>query len=172
MFSHAVEIKSAHINSSLLRFLPLILLVLFSCSPVRAQAGVGSTRDIAGGTGGANAIKGRLYAPSGRALGTRVRVQLENSERGTLTTMTEDDGSFSFGGLLAGSYTVIVDAGKDYEPLREVVYIDRGNNGRSLVVPLYLKPNLIQLWRECPSRRVTSTGKPWSPQRRATARRP
>jgi Tfp pilus assembly protein PilF len=140
MFSLSVEIKAAHINSSILRLLPLILLVLFSCSLARAQAGVGSTRDIAGGTGGANAIKGRVYAPSGRALGTRIRIQLENSERGTLTTMSEDDGSFSFGGLLAGSYTVVVDAGKDYEPTREVVYIDRGNNGRSLMVPIYLKP--------------------------------
>jgi tetratricopeptide (TPR) repeat protein len=104
-----------------------------------AQAGVGSTRDIAGGTGGNNAIKGRVIAPSGRALSTRVRVQLENSERGTLSTMTEDDGSFTFGGLLAGSYTIVVDAGKEYEVTREVFYIDRGNNGRSFTVPVYLK---------------------------------
>lgn len=123
-----------------MRFLPLILLVLVLSSVARAQAGVGSTRDIAGGTGGSNAIKGRVYAPSGRALGTRIRVQLESSERGTMSTMTEDDGSFNFGGLLAGSYTIIIDAGKEYEPLREAVYIDRGNNGRSFTVPLYLKP--------------------------------
>lgn len=127
-------------NPAAMRFLPLILLVLVSCTAARAQAGVGSTRDLAGGTGGANAIKGRVYAPSGRALGTRIRVQLESSERGTMSTMTEDDGSFNFGGLLAGSYTIIIDAGKEYEPLRESVYIDRGNNGRSFTVPVYLKP--------------------------------
>jgi PHD/YefM family antitoxin component YafN of YafNO toxin-antitoxin module len=123
-----------------MRFLPLILLVLFSCSVALAQAGVGSTRDIAGGTGGANAIKGRVIAPSGRPLSTRVRVQLENSERGTLSTMTEDDGSFTFGSLLAGSYTIVVDAGKEFEIAREPFYIDRGNNGRSFTVPVYLKP--------------------------------
>ncbi|HEY0323245.1 MAG TPA: tetratricopeptide repeat protein [Pyrinomonadaceae bacterium] len=122
-----------------MRFLPLILLVLASCSLAYAQAGVGSTRDIAGGTGGSNAIKGRVYAPSGRGLGTRLRVQLENSERGTLSTMSEDDGSFNFGGLLPGSYTIVVDAGKEYETVREPFYIDRGNNGRSFVVPVYLK---------------------------------
>jgi Tfp pilus assembly protein PilF len=140
MFSLSAKIRPADISSYFLRSLPLILLVLASSSLALAQAGVGSTRDIAGGTGGANTIKGRVYAPSGRGLGTRVRVQLENTERGTLSTMSEDDGSFSFGGLLAGNYTIVIDAGKEFEPLREPVYIDRGNNGRSVVVPLYLKP--------------------------------
>lgn len=123
----------------LVRFLPLVLLVLVSCPAALAQAGVGSTRDIAGGTGGSNAIKGRVYAPSGRALAARIRIQLENSERGTMTTTTEDDGSFTFGGLLPGSYTIVVDAGKEYETLRENFYIDRGNNGRSFTVPVYLR---------------------------------
>lgn len=140
MFSHSILIKAVSKGRSLRRLLPLIVLVLVSCSLAQAQAGVGSTRDIAGGTGGANAIKGRVYAPSGRAPGTRLRVQLESSERGTMTTMTEDDGSFNFGGLLAGSYTIVIDAGKEYEVLREPVYIDRGNNGRSFTVPVYLKP--------------------------------
>ncbi|MBD0371537.1 MAG: tetratricopeptide repeat protein [Pyrinomonadaceae bacterium] len=141
MFSRSILIKAVPASRALARFLPLILLVLLSCSSLaHAQAGVGSTRDIAGGTGGSNAIKGRVYAPSGRAPGARLRVQLESSERGTMTTMTEDDGSFNFGGLLAGSYTIVIDAGKEYEVLREPVYIDRGNNGRSFTVPVYLKP--------------------------------
>lgn len=139
MSSHSFQTEAAPALRAASRFLPLILLVLVSCSVAFAQAGVGSTRDIAGGTGGSNAIKGRVIAPSGRALSTRIRVQLENSERGTLSTQTEDDGSFTFGGLLAGSYTIVIDAGKDYEVVREPFYIDRGNNGRSFTVPVYLR---------------------------------
>lgn len=139
MSSHSIQIQAAPRLRAAARYLPLILLVLFSFSLAKAQPGVGSTRDIAGGTGGSNAIKGRVISPSGRALATRVRVQLENSERGTLSTVTEDDGSFTFGGLLAGSYTIVVDAGKEYEVTREQFYIDRGNNGRSFTVPVYLK---------------------------------
>ncbi len=139
MFSHSTRIESSHLHSYFLRFLPLLLLVLVASVSARAQ-GVGSTRDLTGGTGGNNTIQGRIFGPSGRGFDGRVRVQLENSERGTLTTMSEDDGSFKFGGLLPGSYTIVVDAGKEYQAIREAVYIDRGGQtARNVSVPLYLK---------------------------------
>lgn len=138
MFSHSTRIKPLHLDSYFLRLLPLILLALVL--PVTARAQVGSTRDLAGGTGGANTIQGRIYGPSGRAFDGRVRVQLETSERGTLSTVSDDDGSFRFGGLLAGPYTIVVDAGKEYQVLRETVNIERyGQTARSVMVPLYLK---------------------------------
>ena len=138
MFSHSARIESPHLHSYFLRTLPLLLLVLIASISTRAQ--VGSTRDLTGGTGGANTIQGRIYGPSGRAFDGRVRVQLETSERGTLTTMSDDDGSFRFGGLLAGPYTIVVDAGKEYQVLRETVNIERyGQTARSVMVPLYLR---------------------------------
>src|SRR5204863_9202267 len=104
------------------------LVVLLSLSSVRAQSGGGVDQT---GTGGRHTIQGRIYFPSGRRSDSRVKVKLENFNSGELSVLSDPNGSFVFRGLEPGSYTVVVDAGEDYEIAREVVYVDTdGSNAR------------------------------------------
>lgn len=83
------------------------------------------------GTGGRHTIQGRIYFPSGRRTDTRLKVKLQSFNTGELSVFSDPNGSFIFKGLEAGSYTVVIDAGEDYESAREPVYIDTdGSNPR------------------------------------------
>lgn len=74
------------------------------------------------GMGGAHTIQGRIFAPSGRQLGGRVRVRL-GGVRGESSVMSDDNGAFTFRRLNAGTYRLIVDAGKEFEPAGETIDI-------------------------------------------------
>jgi len=111
---------------TLLRYIPsitLLALLLLGCyHSALAQGGVGSTRGLPGSSGGVHAIQGRIYFPPGRP-SPPLRVRLESNSLGTNSTSSNADGSFSFQSLVAGNYTVVVDAGPEYEPFREAVTI-------------------------------------------------
>lgn len=103
-----------------------VLASLVSVAAGQSGGGVDMT-----GTGGRHTIQGRIYYPSGRRSDTRLKIQLQNFNSGELSVFSDPNGSFSFKGLDAGSYTVIVDAGDAYEVARETVYIDTdGSNPR------------------------------------------
>jgi tetratricopeptide (TPR) repeat protein len=57
-----------------------------------------------------------------------------------MSTATDQDGTFRFRGLQAGSYTIVVDAGNEYEKARETVNIDReaSPGGRTIQVAIQL----------------------------------
>jgi tetratricopeptide (TPR) repeat protein len=101
----------------------------------------GSSRGLASGDG-IHTIQGRIHFPSGRAVDAKtVKVKLESvSAFGSLTTVTEQDGSFRFNSLQAGGYTIVVDAGNEYEIARETVNIDReaSPGGRIIQVAIQL----------------------------------
>lgn len=124
--------------------LPFIVFLLFNAycqAPhVSAQGGRDST-----GTGGIHTIQGRIFFPSGRSSDTRANVELETSERGNLSTFCGADGSFRFSNLLAGSYTIVVSSGSEFETARESVYIDRDRMARVITVPIYLRYKHIPL---------------------------
>ncbi|MBD0371536.1 MAG: tetratricopeptide repeat protein [Pyrinomonadaceae bacterium] len=125
----------------------ILLLLLVACAPVRAQGGTDST-----GTGGLNTIAGRIYFPSGRAADMRAKVLLETMTSSRLSVIADSDGAFRFKNLAPGSYTVIIEAGEDYEPVREPVFIEGNSNlGRgtripmmpsTVMVPIYLRPKM------------------------------
>src|SRR5918912_1322932 len=78
-------------------------LVAALCSaPARAQVGTDDT-----GTGGGHVIQGRVVFPSGQRADVRLKVRLQSSQSGELSVYTDSNGTFSFGSLMAGSYTVI-----------------------------------------------------------------
>ena len=114
-----------------------ILILLTACVAVLAQApgGVGSTRGLPS-SGGSNVIQGRVYFPEGRPPDRRFRVSLESNEE-TKSTQTDQDGGFRFTGVKSGSFTIVVEGGKDYESARETVYIEGGLRNTS--VPIHLK---------------------------------
>jgi tetratricopeptide (TPR) repeat protein len=62
-----------------------------------------------------------------------------------LSTLTDSNGAFKFSGLMAGNYTLIVDAGKEYELVREPFTLDRETTrgrgmSRTITMPVYLRP--------------------------------
>jgi Flp pilus assembly protein TadD len=111
-------------------FLVPVVLVLFFSLTSYAQSGSGST-----GTGGSNAIQGHIYFPSGRRVDGAIQVKLQSYSAGEISALTDSSGSFTFGSLAPGSYTVVVDAGNDYETVREAVFIDTDVNMSKLGIP-------------------------------------
>lgn len=124
----------------------LILLLLLPAAVARAQGGGTDST----GTGGLNAIHGRIYFPSGRAADMRAKVSLETMTSSRLSVLADTDGAFRFKNLSPGSYTVVIDAGEDYETVRESVFIEGNSNlgrgtrmpmsPRTVMVPIYLRP--------------------------------
>lgn len=83
-------------------------------------AGPGSSDS---GLGGNNLIAGTILGPSGQRLEKRVRVKLTTMTRGDVTSMTDEKGSFTFRGVIGGSYTVVIDGEKEYEPVMQDVMV-------------------------------------------------
>src|SRR5215510_6725891 len=107
---------------------------------VKAQA-PGSNRGLAS-SGGSNMIQGRVHFPSGQAAsGKTIKVSLESvSAFGSMSTVADQDGVFRFTSLEAGDYTIVVDAGNEYEKAREPVsiYREASPGGRSVQVAIQL----------------------------------
>lgn len=108
----------------------------------------GQSRSNSTGTGGLNQIRGRIYLPNGKTLENRISVELQSITHGTLSVETDGSGSFSFGGLAPGSYSVVINAGESFETAREYVIIDpEVQTGtirvtpipKTITVPIYLQ---------------------------------
>lgn len=123
-------------------YLILTLLITLTTTSVLFAQAPGSNRGLVSGEG-IHTIQGRVHFPSGQSVSLRqVKVTLESvSAFGSKTTVTDQDGSFRFSSLTAGGYTVVVDAGKEFEVARESVNIDReaSPGGRTVQVAIQLK---------------------------------
>jgi Tfp pilus assembly protein PilF len=117
---------------SLLIFLGLLLLPL----GVNAQGGGRSST----GTGGIHTIQGYIFFPSGRKADITIIVKLQSFQYGELQAIPDSGGTFTFTNLAPGSYTVVVNAGDEYEMSREDVYIDSDLNLSRLGVRLPPNP--------------------------------
>jgi tetratricopeptide (TPR) repeat protein len=106
------------------RFLFIILGLVLLPVVVNAQ---GSGRQSTG-TGGNHIIQGYIFFPSGRRAEGTIIVKLESLQYSELQVIPDSSGGFSFSNLAPGSYTVVVNAGDDYEMSREGVYIETDLN--------------------------------------------
>ncbi|MGI9106264.1 MAG: tetratricopeptide repeat protein [Pyrinomonadaceae bacterium] len=107
----------------LIRAAFLVALLVSATTIALAQSDTGIDPDPGDpGTGGVNTIQGRVYAPSGRQLGRRVRVRL-GGVRGEQSVMSDDNGAFTFRRLAGGTYRLTVEAGKEFETANESVDI-------------------------------------------------
>ena len=125
-----------------LRIYFIALLACVSCTTVAlAQGGVGSSRGLPASSGGIHQIQGRVLFPD-QSKAKRVRVRLESVNFYNQSAQTDEDGAFRFNGLEAGSYTVTVEGGDEFEPARENVAIDReaSPNARTIQVTINLRP--------------------------------
>ena len=123
--------------------LTAVLIVL--CAIAAAAQAPGSSRNGGLSSGEGNImLQGRIYFPSGQsASGRTIRVSLESvSAFGSNTTTPDQDGVFRFNGLTPGEYTVVVDAGKEFEKAREPVGIYAGTSGKIVQVTIQLQPKI------------------------------
>lgn len=97
--------------------------LLLSPSAMAQGSGRSST-----GTGGNHVIQGYVFFPSGRKAEGTMIVKLTSLQYGDLQVIPDSSGTFTFSSLAPGSYTVIVNAGNDYEVSREAVFIDTDLN--------------------------------------------
>ena len=117
-----------------------LLVIALCCVPVSAQVGGIDSDPGDPGTGGKNAIQGRIYVRGGTRLPSHAKVKLKNMNSGEQFTFSDDTGSFTFRRLIGGTYTVTVDAGEAFEIASETVDIiepmRRGRNDPGIVVPV------------------------------------
>jgi len=127
-----------------LKLMVMASLITSAALIVNAQA-PGSNRGLASG-GGVNMISGRVHFPSGQtASGKTIKVSLESvSAFGAMSTVADQDGVFRFTNLEAGDYTIVVDAGKEFEKAREPVsiYREASPGGRAIQVAIQLYPKV------------------------------
>src|SRR5829696_5852599 len=103
-----------------------LLTLGLGAAAARAQTGDGLPDPGDIGTGGRHVIQGRLYLPSGRKLDRRLRVRLSGVGGGENTTLSDDNGAFTFRRLTAGTYTLTVEGGRDFETATETVDVFDG----------------------------------------------
>ena len=137
---------SANIPPRILKVFVMAGLILSATCVAVAQQGItpGSSRGAASGDGN-NMIQGHIYFPSGQSVtGKTVKVSLESvSDFGSQSTVAEQDGTFRFRNLANVRYTVVVDAGSEYEKAREPVNFDPGSgSSRSVQVNIQLQPRV------------------------------
>jgi tetratricopeptide (TPR) repeat protein len=125
--------------------LVLIALLIFLPNQISAQRGMLGNDNGEAGTGGNFMIQGTVFLPSGQRIDHPIRIRLSTPTRGTITTMTDDNGVFSFRRLAPGSYSVVIDAEKDFETVNEPVNIVQAFRSSSstenvIMVPIRLKP--------------------------------
>jgi Flp pilus assembly protein TadD len=106
------------------RLLFILLGILLLPFGVNAQ---GSGRSSTG-TGGIHIIQGYVFFPSGRRAEGTIIVRLQSYQSGELQLLPDSSGAFTFSNLAPGNYTVVINAGDEYEVSREDVYIDSDIN--------------------------------------------
>jgi Flp pilus assembly protein TadD len=131
------------------RYSLLTTFLLFTTVVVLAQSG--GSRDMIG-TGGRHSISGRLVFPSGQRADLQLKIRLESPGLGDLSVLSDLNGNFSFQGLRAGNYAVVIEGGDFFETVRESVFIEpytvapRTSTGavapvsRPITVQIYLRP--------------------------------
>lgn len=107
-----------------------VFCLTLAVGPAWAQMGGIDTDPGDRGTGGRSQIQGTVYYPGGRRLDRRVRVRLRSIAAAEQFTMTDDSGAFAFRRLKGGSYTVVVEAGDDFQTVIENVDLIEGPGRR------------------------------------------
>ncbi len=120
--AHSSHIRNQYAPAkSFLSFLILMLLLPVSVFPQ------GSGR-ASSGTGGNHIIQGYVFFPSGRRAEGSIQIKLQSYTAGEISVLADSSGSFIFSALAPGNYTVVVNAGDEYETASESVFIDNDVN--------------------------------------------
>lgn len=126
-----------------IRYLSFIAISILTWAVVAPAQAPGSSRGLSSGDGN-HTIQGRIFFPPGQGVnGRTVRVKLEATNGEGASTVTDQDGEFRFNSVRAGTYSVVIDGGKEFETAREPVYIDPGGtSGPISNVTIHLRPKV------------------------------
>jgi tetratricopeptide (TPR) repeat protein len=119
-------------------------MLMFLCAAM-ASAQIGGIDPDPGNPGtGKNSIQGTIFYENGRRLDRRVKVRLRSLSTDNFM-MSDDSGSFTFRRLAGGTYTVIIDAGNEFETVAEnvdIIELPRRSNapGQTYSVQVMLRP--------------------------------
>lgn len=115
--------------SALMRRMILLAVTIgFSAALVTAQIAGGITETTNTRHGGNNYIVGTVYAPDGFPIRTRMRIKLNSPAWGDILVTTDERGQFVFSSVASGTYTIIIDSEKEYQPVSHQVDIVRDRN--------------------------------------------
>jgi len=133
-----VSVRTSHPLSALPRLLFIAALLCALQMGAGAQ-GIGAHKgDRGGGTaGGTRSIQGHIISPTGRLPETRIRISVSSSNGGVRSATAGEDGVFIVNNLEPGPYELTIDAGGEYELVRESVYL--GGLTEKVNVPVYLR---------------------------------
>ena len=110
------------------RTILLALTIGYSASLVTAQIAGGINETTNTRHGGNNYIVGTVYAPDGFPIRMRMRIKLNSPAWGDTIVTTDERGQFVFSGVASGTYTIIIDSEKEYQPVSQQVDIVRDRN--------------------------------------------
>jgi tetratricopeptide (TPR) repeat protein len=120
-------------------------IAIISSTTVKGQSRRGVDMDANNvGNGGSATITGRIYYPGGRPFDQRIAVRLQ-SLNGEQIAFSNENGAFTFARLTAGTYSITLDAGKEYDTARETVEVRgprRNSIGSGEIVPVYINLKL------------------------------
>lgn len=134
--------SSLDIHRNLSSRISICALVLFGLgATARAQIGGTGIDDdrTSGMRQGNNTIVGQVLLPQGERVSRRITVRLSSVRVGEFSTMTDDNGVFTFRRLREGSYFLTVEAGKDFLPAQETVDL-YDNRPKTTTVQIELHP--------------------------------
>jgi Flp pilus assembly protein TadD len=110
------------------QFILLAITIGYSAALVTAQIAGGINETTNTRHGGNNYIVGTVYSPDGFPIRTRMRIKLNSPAWGDTLVTTDERGQFVFSGVASGTYTVIIDSEKEYQPVSQSVEIVRERN--------------------------------------------
>jgi Flp pilus assembly protein TadD len=100
------------------------------------------------GTGGPHSVEGTVFYPGGRKVDRALKVRMGSIGFGEQFTMTDTNGHFRFGQLRGGTYTITLDGGSEFEPVRETVEIiepsRRDGSGTIRSLQINLRPRMAR----------------------------
>jgi Tfp pilus assembly protein PilF len=127
-----------------------LFVLLVSAGLANAQGSVGSTRGLPEAASGTHRIQGSVYLPNGRRAAEGILIKLDGNVVGTRRASTDGSGEFAFNSLPASEYSLTVDGGTDYEPVRQSVIIygntgnaGLGNVGDTMKLDIHLQPKAV-----------------------------
>jgi Tfp pilus assembly protein PilF len=134
--------KVISMNYSFTKYLIYSSALMLSITSMATAQALGANRGPVGGEG-SNTIQGRIFFPSNEQKGRVVKVHLEtNLAISNTNAVTDQDGVFRFNNLPPGTYTVVVEGGKDYESSRETVTIEPIGSVRVTQISIILRPKI------------------------------
>ncbi len=129
-------------------FIFAVILSFWTLPNVNGQ-GYGD-RNRAGGDGSYN-IQGKITMPDGKP-GVGVKVALSGADFTNGSTVTDNDGNFTFSNVPAGNYNVTVKGGSEYESDNETLIIDRNTSfGQTFNLSFFLRPPGVKKSKENPT---------------------